>query len=277
MSILKRYNKHLRRMGYNGPLTFHKPFELGHIITFAKQSGFEVVGHINDPYYGLSDFEPSVKTSPAPVDIDYGDETGVRVNFKTKAMGAMPKLGFAEHDTGLVVGFENTASYMLKTSGTQIHLIENIAQLGQMAQELFKQNKWNKDWYVITELVEAECVTLLIAKGKDSKIAIKSNGNIALASENDLVRADIGLDIAFKHNMDTKLIGKQGPYFPLFKANGIKKRRLFQPTLGSQFGIIDQDKNTKSYTSEKLSHENGAFSVSFLEHDFLDDMPEDIS
>ena len=80
MSILKKYNKHLLKRGYNGPLSINQPYKLGHIITFDKRSGFEIVGHISSDHFNLSEFNPVERSGVSEVDIDFGTETGVNID-----------------------------------------------------------------------------------------------------------------------------------------------------------------------------------------------------
>ena len=176
MSILKKYNKHLLQRGFNGPISFNQTYKLGHIITFDRRSGFEVVGHISNSHFRLSDFIAIEKSGVSEVDIDFGTETGVNIEAKITGDAQIPNSRLSIDDTGLVIEFENKASYLLKTAETKVHFIENVAELGEKVNKLYKDKKWNRNWFIITQLIEADRATLLISKSRNSKIELKAKG-----------------------------------------------------------------------------------------------------
>ena len=275
MSILKKYNKHLLKRGFNGPLTIHQPFKLGHIITFDKRSGFEVIGHISDSYFNLTSFEPDEKSGNAEADIDFGTESGVNIEAKISGDAQIPNSRLSLEDTGLVIEFENKASYLLKTGGTKVHFIENIAELGKKVNTLYTQKKWNRNWFIITQLIEAERATLLISKSRNSKIELKAKGSLDSISEDDLVSADVNFSVLTKKEMNTNIIGKEGPYFPLFKANGVRVKRLFPKPIGSPFEYINKVNSMNAFTIADLEVESPQFSLTFEEYNFEDELIED--
>lgn len=272
MSILKKYNRHLIRRGFNGPLDIHLPFKLGHIITFDKQSGFEVMGHISDPHFNLQDFIAKEVTGPALADIDFGSETGVNVDIKLKGDAVIPESRLSIDDAGLVVEFQSEASYLLKTGDTKVHLIENIAELGEKVNNLYLTKRWNRNWFVITQLIEAQRTTLLISKSANSKIEFKALAKVDSLSEDDLVSAEVNLSVMTKKSMSTYIIGKEGPYYPLFKANGIKVKRLIPSPIGTSFESYYKVNPMNAYTIADLESENSHFKIVFEENHFEDEV-----
>ncbi len=272
MSILKKYNRHLIKRGFNGPLTFHRPYELGHIVTFDRLSGFEIVGHIEDDFFNLKTFIAKKYSGKAEADIDFGSETGVNIDVKLKGDLQIPNSRLKIDDSGLVISFEKKASYLLKTGDTIVHYIENIAELGKKVKSLYIAKKWNRQWFIISELIEAERATLLISRSGKSKIELKAEGAVQSISENDLVGADIDFSILVKKDMSTSIIGKKGPYFPLFKANGLKVKRLFPSPIGSPFSFINKVNPMNAYTISELEKKDSNFEIAFETHDFREDM-----
>ncbi|MEM9687208.1 MAG: hypothetical protein AAF934_09855 [Bacteroidota bacterium] len=275
MSILKKYNKHLIKRGFNGPLSFHQPYKLGHIITFDKRSGFEVVGHINNAHFNLTDFTPIEKCGNAKVDIDFGTETGVNIEVKLKGDAQIPNSRLTIEDIGLVIEFENKASYLLKTGDTRVHFMENVAELGKKVNALYLDKKWNRNWFVITQLIEAERVTLFISKSRNSKIELKAKTGTNTISEDDLASDNVHFSVLSKKEMNTNLIGKEGPYFPLFKANGIKVKRLFPQPIGSSYESINEVNPMNAYTIADLEKANSEFSIAFETYDFSEELLEE--
>lgn len=275
MSILKKYNKHLLQRGFNGPISFNQTYKLGHIITFDRRSGFEVVGHISNSHFRLSDFTAIEKSGVAEVDIDFGTETGVNIEAKITGDAQIPNSRLSVEDTGLVIEFESKASYLLKTAETKVHFIENVAELGEKVNKLYKDKKWNRNWFIITQLIEADRATLLISKSRNSKIELKAKGSLDSISEDDLVSADVNFTALTKKEMNTTIIGKKGPYIPLFKANGIRVRRLFPQPVGSPFEFINKVHSMNAFTIADLEKENPEFELVFEEYNFSDELIED--
>jgi hypothetical protein len=275
MSILKKYNKHLLKRGYNGPLSFHQPYRLGHIITFNKRSGFEIVGHIEHEHFRLSDFKAIEKSGEAEADIDFGTETGVNIEVKLSGDAVIPGSRLEVADAGLVIEFENKASYLLKTSGTRVHFIENVAQLGEQVNQLYRDRQWNRHWFIITKLIEADRATLLISRSRNAKVELKAEGNLSSLSEEDLVDADLKFSILSKREMSTNIIGKEGPYFPLFKANGVQVRRLFGQPVGSDFLHFNELPPMQSFTLADLDGVQPPFGLEFVPYDFAEELMED--
>lgn len=275
MSILKKYNRHLLKRGYNGPLNFSQKFQLGHIITFDRRSGFEIIGHISNEFFKLQNFTPIEKSGTSEVDIDFGAETGVNIELKLKGDAPIANSRLSIEDTGMVIEFENKASYLLKTAGTKVHYIENIAELGKLIKNLYKSKKWNRKWFVITNLIEADRSTLLISRTSNSKIELKAKASVESITDDDLVSVDTDFSFISKKGMNTNIIGKEGPYFPLFKANGIKVRRLFPGPIGADFETLRKVNAMNTFTISELEKRNSNYELNFEEYNFDDELLDD--
>ncbi len=275
MSILKKYNRNLLRRGFNGPLNFSQKFELGHIVTFDPRAGFEIIGHISNTFFNLQDFTPNKKIGVSEVDIDFGTETGVDIAFKLKGDAPIPNSRLRVEDAGIVIEFEKKASYLLKTEGAKVHYIENIAELGKKICALYKAKKWNRKWFVITNLIEAERSSLFIAKSSNSKVEIKAKASLSSISKQDLVNADAGLTVINNRKMQTSIIGEDGPYYPLFKLNAIKVRRL-QP-IGSEFEAVqmNQVNPMHTFTIDQLEKVDSNYQLSFEDYHLEDELIAD--
>lgn len=270
--MLKKYNKHLIKKGFNGPLAIHQPYKLGHIVTFDKRSGFEIVGHIDDKYFNLQTYKAKEISGNVKADIDFGSETGINVDLKLQGDAKIPNSRLGIEDAGLVIHFEKKASYLLKTGDTTVHYIENIAELGKKVKSLYIDKKWNRKWFIITELIEAERATLLISKSSNSKIELKAKGKFETLSKDDLVNVNIDFSVLVEKKIHTNIIGKKGPYFPLFKANGVKIKWLFPSPIGSEFENINRVNPMNAFTIFELEKKNSNFDIVFESHNFDEDM-----
>jgi hypothetical protein len=103
----------------------------------------------------------------------------------------------------------------------------------------FAENKWPKDWLIITELVEAKEATILISNAKDSQIELKANADISPSSELNIADAEFNFSVVSKRGLSTEIIAKEG-VTPLYRVAGIRKPLLGDPSLGSKelFGVV---------------------------------------
>ena len=269
MSLPKSYNKKLIQRGLNGNLEIHHPFKLGQIVTWNRRSGFEVIGHINDDFIGL-DFQANEINGRGIADLDFGNETGVELRAKFAGNAQLPNSNLGIDDAGFSIEFESKGSYLLKTSGTKISYIENIAELGKKVRHFYLNKKWNRNWFVITLLVSAEVATLLISKSASGKIELKATGEFT-GVEEELISVNAKFATAWKKDISTNIIGKEGPFFPLFKCNGIKIRR--RRPVGSPFESIDTLNPMNTFTIDRLETTDD-FDLTFEDYLFEEELSE---
>lgn len=267
MSIIKKYNAHLIKRGFNGNLEIHQPFKLGQIITFDRRSGFQSVGHINDPYIGLN-FTPDEKMGTATADINFGSETGWELSTKFAGNAKLPNSKLEIENAGFSIDFTSSGSYLLKTQGTTIDYISNTAELGDKIIDLYLNNKWNRNWFVLTSLVEAKATSLIISNSAEGKIELLAKGNFT-GLENDLINAEANLVAIWKKGIQTEIIGTSGSFFPLFKCNGIKVKR--RKPVGTPFESLIDPMNL--FTIEKLKSNND-FEIFFDEYLFNEELTD---
>lgn len=139
-----------------------------------------------------------------------------------KAAGKAPQVGsvLTEAEAGFTIEFKKSKSTVYEALGCTAPSIENQLEIGKKVIELYKKGDWNKDWVVITELVEAKSATVLISNSSNSKIEISVKGNISGATAS-IADVNAKLQVEFSRDMNTQLVSEKG-LTPLFKARGIK-------------------------------------------------------
>ncbi len=272
MGLLRKYNRHLIKRGYNGPISFHAPFKLGQIITFSRRHGFTPIGNIGDNYFGIENYKPKIIRGKSVADIDFGTETGVNIQAKLEGNAALTGSKLTKADAGFRITFENEASYLLLTKNTTVDIIENTAELGSKITNLYKAGSWNRNWMVITQIVNAQTTTLLIAQKSGAFYEIKASGKIN-GFKDELVNGNTNFSLAASNGMYTSIIGQKGPFYPLFKLRGIRIRRL-RP-VGTEFLTIDSIDPMSAFTINKLKQTNPEFDIDFEESTFNDEIEID--
>lgn len=210
-----------RKFGYYATWEPNRPLSLGDVGIFRKNVFTRISSLAN---FGIT-FE--VVPDDTPGDLGYNSQGGVTIS--SKLSGSLPAAGsvLTEADAGISVDFNNENAVLFKANKTLTSSIDDIIGLGKKIFELFKQGKWNKDWTIITELVNADTATILISNKSDGKIELKATANVN-APDFDIADAEFNFMPAFSRGLETKIIAEKG-ITPLFKVMGIKSRLFLPP------------------------------------------------
>jgi hypothetical protein len=171
--------------------------------------------------------------------LKYTSEGSVEIKAKLAGEMSMPQSQLAKGDAGFVVQFKKQNAVVFTINGTKTYQIENTGQIEREVLQRFAENKWPKDWLIITELVEAKEATILISNAKDSQIELKANADISPSSELNIADAEFNFSVVSKRGLSTEIIAKEG-VTPLYRVAGIRKPLLGDPSLGSKelFGVV---------------------------------------
>jgi hypothetical protein len=145
------------------------------------------------------------------------------VSLTIKAAGTAPALGsvLTQAEAGITLEFKKSKSTAYQAVGCVAPMIDDQVALGKTILELFQQGKWNKDWVVVTELVQAKSGTVLISNSSSSKIELSAKGTLTGGAPTGIADVSAQLQLAFSKDMMTSLISQNG-LTPLFKAKAIK-------------------------------------------------------
>ncbi len=197
------------------------PFTLGDIGVL-KGKEFTKIGNLEE--HGIN-FEIEIDKTPA--DLEYASKGGVSII--TKLSGAVSPEGssLSNIDAGISANFSKENSILFKANNTTTPSIKNQIKLGEEVLELYKKGKWNKDWAIITELVESESASILISSSKEAKIDLKVAGDIG-SKQLDIADAELNFQLSFSKDLSTKIIAQKG-LTPLFKVSKIRNRFILPP------------------------------------------------
>ena len=170
-------------------------------------------------------------TDPTPGNLEYHSQGGVSIT--TKLAGTFPPQGsiLNQADAGLSVEFAKEKAVMFKANNTRNTSIDDVISLGQTLMQLFKQGKWQRNWVVITELIDARAATILISNNRGSKLELKANANLS-APGIDIADAAFQFSPVVSRGMATTVVAQTG-ITPLFKVMGIKRKGI----LGARWGM----------------------------------------
>jgi len=214
MKTSKKYTREIKQQfGYLATWLPSTPIDLGD-IGILKNNQFTKISNLSD--LGIR-FE--IKRDETKSDIEHSSKGAVSIT--TKASGTVAPQGstLGEVDAGITVEFSKENAILFKANGTTSPSISDQIALGKTIIELYKEGKWEKDWAVITEKVDAESATILIASSSNGKIEMKAKGEIK-AAKLDIADAALAFEMIFSKDLSTKIICEES-LTPLFKASKV--------------------------------------------------------
>ncbi len=235
-------NEMKKKFGYYATWNPGVPLKLGDIGTF-NDNVFTRLSNLEER--GI-EFEIRQDTTKTP--LEHNSEGSVSVTTKLSGTVAPQGSVLTNLDAGIIVEFSKENSTLFKANNTTSPSIADSIKLGEQILELYREGKWNKNWVIITELVEAENATVIISNNSNSKIELKANANID-APTFDIADAEFKFSTQFSKGLETKIISAEG-LTPLFKVMGMKTR-IFLPPIFTTKKVVAFDLVTPE-TAKKL-------------------------
>lgn len=201
------------------------PLALGDYGLMEDKYLFRRLGNITE--LGVS-FEELTDESQNEIDFKTSGAVSVSTNVSAKLPG-VPNLpaDLVNVETTVSFGFSQSNSVVFKANGVTNHTISRQPRLGRSVMELFSKGQWEKNWKVITGLVEADAATIIVAKSSSSELKLVAEGDVRAVM--DLANAGLGLTVAHESGMAFTSIARSG-LTPLFQISGIKRKIFSDPT-----------------------------------------------
>ncbi len=248
---LRSINKALK---YRATWSPGSPMKLGDVGTiqdgvFVQESSLENVGITN----------ATVESGESFNQFNYTSESGVSISTKAKGSAVLPGSQLTVEDAGFSIDLSNEKSVIFRTSKPTESKITNIANIRENIQELYQKGKWQRDWLVISSVIEVEAATIIVSGGKKGHLDISAKGKAEVANS-DIVNLDAGLEIKWSRDVAINIVAQQGAT-PLYRVHGFRKawflgRERF--ITRDADGISDEDKSklTEGEVFEEVDHED---------------------
>ena len=261
MKTSKKYAKELKKQfNYFATWLPGTPLALGDIGVFKKNQFTKIAN--------LSDFDIAfeVEADESKSTIEHSSKGAVSISAKASGTVSPQGSTLGDVDAGITVEFSKENAILFKANNTTSPSIKDQITLGQQILALFKDGKWDKDWAVITEIVNAESGTILISSSSNSKIELKASGEVEAANL-DIADADLGLTVTFSKDLSTNIVAEES-LTPLFKASKVKGRIFGPPVFGiNKINSMDFITPAKAKEDENL--------IKFEQAEFEDDEEDD--
>ncbi len=237
MRIEKKYIRELKKQfGFYPTWLPGTPLKLG-AIGVIKAGRINVIGNITDlgvEFDVLNDYDP--------IDLEYNHEGSATLSFKAAGSPAPTNSFLNDAHAGISVSFSKEKSFYFKANGTTSPMIKNQIELNKNILELYKNGQWDKNWVIVTEVINCTGCTILISTNASAQIDINAKADIGLDNL-DIANAELGLKPAFNRGLSTNIIANSS-ITPLFRASKIKKRLFGAPVV--------KTRDLRSFETENL-------------------------
>jgi len=221
-SAQKQYTDEMKKkFGYFATWNPGVPLKLGDIGTL-RNNVFTRLSNLS-----LRGIEFEIRPDETKTPLEHNSEGSVSVTTKLSGTVAPQGSVLTNLDAGIIVEFSKENSTLFKANNTTSPSIKDNIKLGEQILQLYREGKWNKNWVIITELVEAENATVIISNNSNSRIELKANANID-APTFDIADAEFKFSTQFSRGLETKIISAEA-LTPLFKVMGMKTRIFLPP------------------------------------------------
>lgn len=158
----------------------------------------------------------SVRQDENPTPLEFISQQGT--SFTTKIAGeannAIPALPTAK--AGISLSFSNEGGYVFQAAESYEPTIEDIASLNEQLRVALKDGRWEKNWAVITKIVNVPYATYIISNSSDSELVLEADADLKQGIV-DLGNASINLTWRKQTGAFVKMLGAKNisPFFQL--------------------------------------------------------------
>lgn len=154
--------------------------------------------------------------------IQYASEGGVEIGVKLagKLAALAPHIPLSEAGLGLHFRRENATVF--QADDIERSAIEDQVKLRDEIVAQIRAGRWDRDWSIVTEVLQARSTTVLIGRSNDSAIEFSVAAGIQGAGL-DLLSVKAGIHTVASRDMALAMVGTDGAT-PLFRAVRVKRR-----------------------------------------------------
>ena len=164
-----------------------------------------------------------------PTSLDISSDTDVSISFKAagETNPAFEHIGAAE--AGIRIEFGSQGSFILQAPEVLESEVGDRLNLRRQLVDAFRKDVWDKNWFVITRVVQATSATVLISKSSNASLEFSAKANLSSAHA-ALGTADAGLTVKHERGDTFRMISGRD-VTPLFQLSRIKTGFFAPPRL----------------------------------------------
>jgi hypothetical protein len=181
---------------------------------------------IFSPQTSLADLGVSFETAQKSktMNLQHATSNGVQITFQSAAASqSIPQI--PQGKAGVEVLFSKISGIVFVVKDGHERRISNLDAIGQKLLELIQRGDIDREYALVTHVVDAAAATVLISGSSEAKFITSADMDFE-AGLLDLANASAHLSRVSSKNMETELIADRGGT-PLFKLAGYKKGGWF--------------------------------------------------
>lgn len=153
-----------------------------------KNGFFSRLGNISDPKVGLT-FDVDIDENPTRE--TFKSTNDITVSFLAK--GAINAEGIVMPKAQVEVAFGSSKAVYFSAAAVLYNEIKDIATLGEQILNLYKEDKWKKEYVIVTRVFQGKNVIILISGTSNCKVNIEADASVPNI---DLADANVKLNIS---------------------------------------------------------------------------------
>ncbi|MGH3225036.1 MAG: hypothetical protein ACRDPY_41210 [Streptosporangiaceae bacterium] len=210
-------------------------------------------------------FEPETTLGSYGVDVSVDDDPGAGVLSYTSKGANEPSITAGVHIPDLAAGaidakakvtikFASEHGIIFRASGIRFLTMRDQPQMARKVAGLAKSGQWGRDWYIVTQAIQAASASILISNSASAEVELALGANATVAGI-ELLGAELRPRVVRQKDMHFLIVG-EGGLTPLFKAKRVKRTMFGNVKLKAGFGPADvsgiEDMDDASFEREFL-------------------------
>ena len=181
------------------------------------------------------------------------------VVVRQKGQGELPEVGstLAQVHAGVRVEFSRQHAVYFEADGATHRRISDQILLKHNIAGLYQSSLWEKNWYVVVEVIETAACTVLISGSRTAMIELEAAATVGSDSFS-LAAVDAGLSIRAQREMATQIIATPGAT-PLLRIARFRWRYFRVHSLeGMNISDVPNQDSSELYTLDDWTPEDVA-------------------
>jgi len=159
----------------------------------------------------------------APQNLQYTSKGGTNVSFDGGADG----LSSVSISGSIKVEFSSAGSFLFHASNVRNTRLENDASLTEQILAAWRSNKWQKDWYLVESIHEADCATIIVSEDVAAAITFSARGPAAAVP---LADPKVNLSVSSSRGKMVQIIAGR-KLQPLYSLSRVREGWFTEPSV----------------------------------------------
>lgn len=170
-----------------------------------------------------------VETSESGTDIDFSSERGITLTTKLKGQTDPSLTSLGKADAGFIIEFKHENGFIFKAKDSRKSIISNLGAVKEEVLRRFHEGNWDKNWVIISELIEVKSATILLSGQAGSKVELKAQGDLNVSTM-DIADASLNLKLESGQTLAATILGQER-ITPLYRVIGVKQPFFSDPSV----------------------------------------------